>query len=563
MFVKPCKGSKVGLEITSLRSGEIDGLKISLPAKIVAESDYAYLVEHPQGGELEDYDYFRFNFRSSRDKRYWAVGKDEVLEFSGPKDEKIDKVKEILEKHTNHVGEELSSEVIKKEFDDRIEYHLNGNLHRTDGPAIEWSDGGKHWYLEGKRHRTDGPAVENANGGKEWYVDGKCHRTDGPAIECANGDKHWYLEGKRHRTDGPAIEYAYGDKIWYVEGKRHRTDGPAVEHTDGDKSWYVEGEEYTEEEFKKKMSSEVIKKEFDNRVEYHLNGKLHRTDGPACEYANGTKYWYIDGKRHRTDGPAIEWSDGGKEWYVKGKLHRTDGPAIECANGGKYWHIEGKEYTEEEFKKKISSHLIKKVNMKNENLKDQVKSDLEQVAYRQGARKITSVSHAVILHVFRQQGFSESKLNVLLDILESAPGKALLSYGLGKGLERVMTDSEIAQNLAEEFRVSGMDLGVEAGLDKLAAKGLELAPAAIGLISAIEKTTQEGLTLESLQEFSSVNSKLPKEYQDELDALEKRVRISDPTPEEVLTSEFENQAETEAQAETEIEPQAVTYASCS
>ena len=28
-----------------------------------------------------------------------------------------------------------------------------------------------------------------------------------------------------------------------------------------------------------------------------LNGKLHREDGPAIEYANGTKEWYVDGKK--------------------------------------------------------------------------------------------------------------------------------------------------------------------------------------------------------------------------------------------------------------------------
>jgi hypothetical protein len=29
---------------------------------------------------------------------------------------------------------------------------------------------------------------------------------------------------------------------------------------------------------------------------WYLNGKLHREDGPACEYFNGAKYWYIHGE---------------------------------------------------------------------------------------------------------------------------------------------------------------------------------------------------------------------------------------------------------------------------
>jgi hypothetical protein len=50
---------------------------------------------------------------------------------------------------------------------------------------------------------------------------------------------------------------------------------------------------------------------------------LHRTDGPAVEYAGGDKFWYVDGQLHRLDGPAFEWSNGSKEWYVDGK-HLTE-----------------------------------------------------------------------------------------------------------------------------------------------------------------------------------------------------------------------------------------------
>lgn len=35
-------------------------------------------------------------------------------------------------------------------------------------------------------------------------------------------------------------------------------------------------------------------------------------------YDSGTKYWYHDGKRHREDGPAIEWANGDKHWYLDG-----------------------------------------------------------------------------------------------------------------------------------------------------------------------------------------------------------------------------------------------------
>jgi hypothetical protein len=45
---------------------------------------------------------------------------------------------------------------------------------------------------------------------------------------------------------------------------------------------------------------------------------FHRTDGPAVEHADGSKFWYVDGKCHRLDGPAVEWADGYKAWYVDG-----------------------------------------------------------------------------------------------------------------------------------------------------------------------------------------------------------------------------------------------------
>ena len=71
--------------------------------------------------------------------------------------------------------------------------YLNHNLHREDGPAIEYADGGKEWYLNGKLHREDGPAVELADGSKVWTLNGKRHREDGPAVEFPDGEKRWYL----------------------------------------------------------------------------------------------------------------------------------------------------------------------------------------------------------------------------------------------------------------------------------------------------------------------------------------------------------------------------------
>ena len=71
-------------------------------------------------------------------------------------------------------------------------------------------------------------------------------------------------------------------------------------------------------------------------------------------YDSGHKHWYLNGKRHREDGPAIEWADGDKSWWLNDKLHREDGPAIEWANGNKCWFLNGEKVTEEEHKRLTS-----------------------------------------------------------------------------------------------------------------------------------------------------------------------------------------------------------------
>jgi hypothetical protein len=46
--------------------------------------------------------------------------------------------------------------VTKKEFPDRIVYlNENGQLHREDGPAVEYSHGDKYWWLNGEYYTEE------------------------------------------------------------------------------------------------------------------------------------------------------------------------------------------------------------------------------------------------------------------------------------------------------------------------------------------------------------------------------------------------------------------------
>ena len=59
----------------------------------------------------------------------------------------------------------------------------------------------------------------------------------------------------------------------------------------------------------------------------------------------GSIFWRNKSDRlHRLDGPAVEYSDGTKEWYCNGVLHRLDGPAHEDIYGTKQWYKNGRRF---------------------------------------------------------------------------------------------------------------------------------------------------------------------------------------------------------------------------
>jgi hypothetical protein len=44
--------------------------------------------------------------------------------------------------------------------------------------------------------------VETANGDHEWYLNGQLHRPDGPAIEYRGGGRQWWVHGRLHLPMG-------------------------------------------------------------------------------------------------------------------------------------------------------------------------------------------------------------------------------------------------------------------------------------------------------------------------------------------------------------------------
>jgi len=94
---------------------------------------------------------------------------------------------------------------------------------------------------------------------------------------------------------------------------------------------------------KEQYEKRLTKKEYPDHVEYLVDNKPHREDGPAVIFHDGTLYWCKHGKVHRDyeDGPAVIYADGSREWRYRGMLNRGDGPAIISANGNEYWYVSG------------------------------------------------------------------------------------------------------------------------------------------------------------------------------------------------------------------------------
>ena len=131
--------------------------------------------------------------------------------------------------------------------------------------------------------------------------------------------------------------------IYIKDNKLHREDGPAIKWADGSSYWYSLGRLHREHGPAIQIPNPP-RAWGQIRNGWYQDGQLHREDGPALEFANGDMFWFKDNKIHRDDGPAIEQNDGTTLWYRNGRLHRKGGPAIENAIGSKEWYQNGKRH---------------------------------------------------------------------------------------------------------------------------------------------------------------------------------------------------------------------------
>lgn len=260
---------------------------------------------------------------------------------------------------------------------------------------------------------------------------------------------------------------------YYFYDALHREDGPAIEFADGSEEWYI-------------------------------NGKRHNNEGPAIKRVNGDKEWWYANMKHRLDGPAIEHSSGHKEWWVSGKLHRRDGPAIIYADGSETYFINGIEQASRRTKSFtprtnnfIESNKIRRDTMKESLLlSDNKSNNFKDDAYEGALRALTNESvNAIkngIVESFDSEGMSsEDEKKFLIRLLNSGLGDALTRFCfgyIGEYIPHPMMKKELAKKVIKELKVSGWE--------KLTTHAFNITKKSIlpGLLNVFEK-------FESLEKF--------------------------------------------------------------
>lgn len=143
---------------------------------------------------------------------------------------------------------------------------------------------------------------------------------------------------------------------WYLNGLLHREDGPAIEYGNGSTEWYINGQLH--------RINGPAKQSINGDFSWYLFGKKHREDGPAILTTNGEYEWYCHGLLHRENGPAIStsvYSRTIEQWYFKGLRHRIDGPAIESISSIDIeWYLFGERSTAQECEQYRQQLLEKK-----------------------------------------------------------------------------------------------------------------------------------------------------------------------------------------------------------
>lgn len=314
----------------------------------------------------------------------------EVFELSKEKQELFDKLRQdknwsyLLPSKVIDISQKNDAYVYFKYKNNNNEYveswMMNGKYHRIDEPAFICDNGEKYWYQNNNLHRLDGPADERYNG---YWVNGIYLLKDQFEIEQQKRKdlvkKHNYVvvdwidvidfkEDEKEKTlyINTTVRHAAHEtnakngnsKRWFKNGVLHREDGPAVVWDNGSCHYWLNGKNLSQKEW-----AALIKQSKENQFEKELKKEFPLVVANWDEVKNITR---------QGDSVILECNDGVKEYWSKKyqNLHRMDGPAVIGADKIEEYYIQGKKYTKLAFDNKIKT--INLQNIKNELKKNPV-----------------------------------------------------------------------------------------------------------------------------------------------------------------------------------------------
>jgi len=156
-------------------------------------------------------------------------------------------------------------------------------------------------------------------------------------VKTPRWEKHFNMNGRLHREDGPAV-------VGPVLGFEEDTPRDAFGEYDANQIFWG----------KKTWEPNDTDAGFYRHVCY-AGSSVGYCEDPEMEKIMYRQYW-IDGKLHRTDGPAVihNGPNGLMEWWQNGRLHREDGPAVvqhrdDYASGVDLYFVEGVQMSFKEF----------------------------------------------------------------------------------------------------------------------------------------------------------------------------------------------------------------------
>jgi len=111
---------------------------------------------------------------------------------------------------------------------------------------------------------------------------------------------------KKIRDNTPSYISRAGNKYWFKDNK-----------FDKEKMMDADQSDYDTRDYNNWASSDdYYTPELGNTLFLRSCGILHRENGPAVEFKDGTKLYFINNKYHRENGPALEYSSGYGHYYL-------------------------------------------------------------------------------------------------------------------------------------------------------------------------------------------------------------------------------------------------------